>query len=162
MVGREARAQRRVDLSGFFDAIHTFTVYGTLLFLGLVCCYLVIRDFGVDPYAGVRSVAATFFPVIITSFLFLFGKELFEQLGEVPPGWCFVVAGTVAIVLMLVLQIMSETSALPLAPLLLASCFAVLAFSTGALRDNRHLPSYYGFVAGVLLYVVFFGFPLMP
>ena len=38
---------------------------------------------------------------------------------------------------------------------------AVLVFGSGSLRDNKVLPYYYGFVSGLLLFVILFGFPLL-
>jgi len=148
------------DLAPFFQSIHSITSRGTLLFLVLVDCYLVTKQFGHDPYAGMRSVAGALLPIMLASFVFMFGRELFQQLAEVPPLLAFVAAAGAGVVLMLVLQFFSETSFIPLAPLFLSSCFAVLVFSSGALRDNQAMPYYYGIVSGLLVYIILFDFPL--
>src|SRR6185295_14275313 len=144
-----------------YESIHRFTVSGTLLFLVGVGGYLVARDFTHDLYGGGRSLAAALFPVTTASFVFVFAKELFEQLGEVPPGLSFVGAGAAGFVLMVLLEVLADAS-LPLAPLLVSACFALLAFASGSLRDNKALPYYYGMVSGLLIYVILFGFPLQP
>ncbi len=147
-------------LALFLRSIHSTTSRGTLLFLVLIDAYLVAKQFGHDPYAGVRSVAGALLPIMLASFVFLFGRELFQRLAEVPPLLSFVAAAAAGFVLMLVLQFFSETSMIPLAPLFLSSCFAVLAFSSGALRDNQAMPYYYGIVSGLLVYIILFDFPL--
>ena len=159
MIERERRSSGP-DLTGLYESIHVFTVYGTLLFLVMAGGYLVARDFSRDFYGGVRSLAAALFPVTTASFVFVFAKELFEQLGEVPAGLSFVVAGAAGFVLMVLLELLGDSAAMPLAPLLLSACFAVLAFSSGSLRDNKALPYYYGMMSGLLIYVILFGFPL--
>lgn len=158
----ERRAGGGPDLTGIYESIHVLTVYGTLLFIVLVAGFLVVRDFGQDAYVGVRSLAAALLPITIASFVFVFARELFEQLGEIPPGFSFVGAAASGFILMLILLIAGDSSALPLAPLLLSGCFAVLVFGSGSLRDNKVMPFYYGLVSGLLLFVIFFGFPLFP
>ena len=156
----ERRRATGPDLTGVYESIHRLTVYGTLTFLVLVGGYLVACDFGRDVSGGVRSLAAALFPITTASFVFVFARELFEQLGEVPPGVSFLGSAGAGFVLMLMLTILGDSSALPLVPLLLSTCFAVLAFSSGSLRDNKALPYYYGAVSGLLIYVILFGFPL--
>ena len=156
-----ARRSAGPDLTGIYESIHRITVSGTLLFLVAVAGYLVARDFTHDLYGGIRSLAAALFPVTTASFVYLFAKELFEQLGDVPPGLSFVGAAAVGFVLMVLVELLGDAT-LPLVPLLLSACFALLAFSSGVLRDNKALPYYYGTFCGLLVYVILCGFPLLP
>jgi len=51
-------------------------------------------------------------------------------------------------------------SPVPVNELLLSASFSILVFSYVSLPQNKVLSYYYGTVSGLLIYMIFFGFPL--
>lgn len=157
----DRRSGEETNLSGFYEAVHLITVYGTLLFLGLMSIYLVGRASDGGPYPAIRSLAGALFPLVIASFVYIFNKELLEKLGAVHTTLAFLVATAAGVGVMVALRYLASASPIPLAELVLSACFSTLVFSSRSLPDKQALSYYYGVISGMLVYIILFGFPLL-
>ena len=136
-------------------------LYGTPSALVILGIYLVYKAWERGFYAGVRSLAGALLPVVVASLLYVFSREVLTRLATVPTVLGVTIGTALGLAVMAVLHFMAHGSPIPLAELIVFGCFSVLVFSTAAEQGDRSLSWYYGVMCGLLLYVIFFGFPTL-
>ncbi len=141
--------------------IHPFAVSATPGFLAILMVYLVFSAFARGFYPGVRSFAGILLPLIMVTFIFIFQRELLEKLGTIPLFVSVFAALVVGLIVMFAVQLYARSPTVPITELVLSGSFSLLVFSYASLRGNAMLSYYYGMIAGFLLYIIFFGFPLL-
>jgi hypothetical protein len=152
----------RPRMVAVYDSARILTLYGTPILLAAVGLYLNTQAFGRGPSAGLRSLAALLFSVVIASCLYVFHRDLLRSLGRVSPAPGFLIGFAMGIVLMVVLELVPRASAIPLAELTVSGCFSVLVFASVASDGDSVFTYYYGALAGLLLYVIVRGLPAGP
>lgn len=157
----EPTEETRPRHEAFFEMVRTITIYGTLSFLAVVGMYLVFQSFGGGFYPGVRSFAGALLPIIIGSFVYLASRKSLRAVATLHTGISFPIGIVAGVLVMGVLHFFAQESSIPLAELVVASCFSVLVFSSGAAPGDKPLSMYYGVISGLLLYIILFGFPLI-
>jgi len=141
--------------------LHPLTVFGTPAFLLFLLVYFLIRAFVSGLPSGIRSVAGFLLPLIVSTFIFIYQKELLVRLGNLNVIIGFALSLIWGVVLMVMVRIFTDmASPVPVSELVLSSSFSVLVFGYVSLPENKVLAYYYGTVTGLLIYVIFFGFPL--
>lgn len=149
------------DFTEIYKFVHFSATYGTLALLIFLLLFLINTDFVAGTSLGLRSLAASLFPIVIGSFIFAFNRELLEYMGSIHASLAFLISSVVGGSAMFVLQWTPPEMNLPLAELISASSFSLLVFSSGALKQKETLAYYYGYLSGVLLYVILVGVPLL-
>ena len=142
--------------------IHPFTVFGTPTFILILVVYLIIHAFNNSAYSGVRSLSGALLPIIIATYIFIFQEELFANLGKLNILVSFFVSLIWGIITMVLIRFFSTPYFdIPINELVLSSVFCILVFGYVSLPHNKVLSYYYGTVSGFLLYIIFWGFPMM-
>ncbi len=141
--------------------IHPFIVFATPAFILFLMIYLVFNAFRGGFYPGIRSFAGFLLPLIMVTFIFIFQKELLEKLGKIPTIINFFALLILGIVVMIVVRFLGYSSTVPITELVLSSSFSILVFSYVSLRENKMLSYYYGMVSGFLIYIIFWGLPVL-
>ena len=141
--------------------VHPFTVFATPVFVLFLMFHLVFYSFGKGFSSGIRSFAGVLLPLIMVTFIFVFQKELLEKLGKIPALISFFASLIIGIVVMVVVRAFAYSSAVPVTELVLSGSFSILVFSYVGLRENKMLSYYYGMISGFLIYIIFWGFPVL-
>ena len=141
--------------------VHPFTVFATPVFVLLLMIYLVFYAFRGGFYPGVRSFAGVLLPLIMVTFIFIFQKELLEKLGKIHTLISFFISLIIGIVVMVVVRSFGHSSTVPITELVLSGSFSILVFSYVSLQENKMLSYYYGMISGFLIYIIFWGFPVL-
>ena len=141
--------------------VHPFTIFATPLFILLLMGYLVFHAFSSGIYPGIRSFAGILLPLIMVTFIFIFQKELLEKLGRIPTLISFFSSLIIGIVVMVVIRFFAYSLPIPITELVLSGSFSILIFSYVSLQENRMLSYYYGMISGFLIYIIFWGFPVL-
>ena len=141
--------------------VHPFTVFATPVFVLFLMFNLVFYSFGKGFSSGIRSFAGVLLPLIMVTFIFVFQKELLEKLGKIPALISFFASLIIGIVVMVVVRAFAYSSAVPVTELVLSGSFSILVFSYVGLRENKMLSYYYGMISGFLIYIIFWGFPVL-
>lgn len=150
----------RPGVEGVHEVARVITLYGTLTFLAVVCFFLIVESFNQGFSSGFRSFAAVLFPIIIGSYLFVFNKDVLVRVGQTPTTMGFILGLIFGALVMLSLRFFDQSSGLPVSELVTSGCFAALVFSSSAVPGDQSLSYYYGSISGMLLYIIFLGFPL--
>jgi len=141
--------------------LHPLTVFGTPAFLLSLLIYFLVRAFLTGLPSGIRSVSGFLLPLIVSTFVFIYQKELLTKLGDLNVIIGFVISLAWGVGLMMIVEAFTNrASPVPVSELVLSASFSVLVFGYVSLPQNKVLAYYYGTVSGLLIYVVFFGFPL--
>lgn len=141
--------------------VHPFTIFSTPFFVLLLMIYLVFYAFREGIYIGIRSFAGILLPLIIVTFIFIFERELLEKLGKIPTLISLFASLIVGIIVMVLIRFFAHSSAVPITELVLSGSFSILVFSYVSLRENKMLSFYYGMIFGFLIYIIFWGFPVL-
>ncbi len=141
--------------------LHPLTVFGTPSFLLILLIYFLARAFMQGLPYGIRSVAGFLLPLIFSTFIFIYQKELLAKLGDVNVVISFIISLGWGMIIMVIIRIFTAMSSpVPVTELMLSASFSILVFSYVTLPQNKVLSYYYGIVCGLLIYMIFFGFPL--
>jgi hypothetical protein len=141
--------------------LHPLTIFGTPAFLLSLLIYFLVRAFANGLPSGIRSVSGFLLPLIISTFIFIYQKDLLAKLGDLNVIIGFAISFVWGVVLMVIVGVFTDiASPVPVNELVLSSSFSVLVFGYVSLPENKVLAYYYGTVSGLLIYVIFFGFPL--
>ncbi|RMD98639.1 MAG: hypothetical protein D6816_15980 [Bacteroidetes bacterium] len=143
------------------DSARFFTVYGTPACLAFIAFYLVMAAFGFGLSAGLRSLASVLLPLILTSFLFVFRREVLERVAALATLPAFAAGLLMGLLVMAALAFWTRGAAIPLPELLVSGCFSLLVFAAAADAGTRGLAIYYGVMSGLLVYLVLWGVPIM-
>jgi hypothetical protein len=95
------------------------------------------------------------------TFIFIFQRELIEKLGKIPIILSFTISLLVGLLVMVVIGYFFRGQSVPVTELVLSGSFSILVFSYVSLQGNEILSYYYGMVTGFLLFIIFFGFPVL-
>lgn len=155
--------------ASLYDAIRFFTVFGTLALLACLALYLLTLAFRSGFHPGIRSLAGILLPLLAGSCVFVLNRDSLARLRALPAAVSFSMSLAMGALIMLALRFLVDHSPIPITELLIASCVSVLVFASDSLpklafetpeaKGDRVLAFYYGVASGMLLYVVFFGFP---
>ncbi len=167
MMGMDTEVEAlRTAVSRYFRVydtiVHPFAVIAAPAFLLVLILYLVMAAFDRGFYPGVRSFAGVLFPLVMVAFVFVFQREFLATLARVPTFLSFLLALGVGAIAMVVIQLYARSSNIPITELVLSASFSVLVFGHASQRGNKVLSYYYGMISGVLLYIIFVGFPALP
>ena len=162
----ELETQPKASLYGL---VRFLTVFGTLGSLACLALYLVWLAFQSGFYAGIRSTAGILLPILAGSFAFVVSRDSLRRIHALPVGIAFSGSLVAGALVMAVLRFVVPLSPIPVAEILVASCISVLVFASDSLprlaldtpppSADRPLALFYGVAAGMLLYIVLFGFP---
>ena len=141
--------------------VHPFTIVATPLFILLLMIYLIYNSFTSGVYAGIRSFAGCLLPLILVTFIFIFQRDLLERLGKISTLLSFIISLFIGVLLMVVIGSLANNQSIPITELVLSGSFSILVFSYVSLEGNKMLSYYYGMISGFLLFIIFFGFPLL-
>lgn len=162
----ELETQPKASLYGL---VRFLTVFGTLGSLGCLALYLVWLAFRSGFHAGIRSTSGILLPILAGSFAFVVSRDSLRRIQALPVGIAFSGSLVAGALVMAVLRLVVPLSPIPVAEILVASCISVLVFASDSLprlafdtpppAADRPLALFYGVAAGMLLYIVLFGFP---
>ena len=140
--------------------VHPFALTATPVFLFLLTAYFVVQGFQDDLYLGIRSLCGALLPLILITFIHEFRKDLLVQLGSQNTLVSLILSSVWGFALMLILRVFNRyLHNIPLNELILSGSFSVLVFTYYHDEENRAKAYYYGLIAGLLIYVILFGFP---
>ncbi len=141
------------------QVIHPTAVFLPPAVLLLLMTYLVLAAFDDGLRTGIRSLAGVLFPLSLVTFVYLFQREWLAWLGRFPAIGGFLVTLVAGLVVMAVIRLAGRPG-VPFTELVLSANFSLLAFSHATVRGNRVSAHSYGMISGMLLYIIFFGFPV--
>lgn len=152
-----------------YEFVRTAVMLATLVCLVAICIYLVVTAFGISPAAGIRSTAGIILPLVIGGFLAVFNRGLLDKASKLPPAVAFPVAAAFGIVVMLLLQNIGALRTVPVAELIVSAGLTTLLYAPGSMpgitqvtaQSDVWVAYYFGVVSGMLVYVVFMGFPFI-
>jgi hypothetical protein len=155
------------DRNERFDFIKVAVMLGTLLSLAFICGYFAISAFAISGSAGIRSLAGILLPLVIGGFLAVFNRRLFEKAAGVPFAAAFVVSLVFGVIVMTLMRYIDSLRFAPIAELIIGSVLTLFLYAPGAMkgitadttRNDVWMAYYFGLVSGMLIYVVFMGFP---
>ncbi len=150
----ETRAMPSLD-----GVTRSIAVLGTLGALAHLAYDLVSIAFQLGLRIGIRSAVALIVPIFAGSYVFVAHRDFLRRIRRLPAALRFsaaLVAGTLA---MASIRFFLVLYPLPIAELVIASCIAVLAFTSGSPPGSSRPLAPYGLAAGMLLYLVCFGVP---
>lgn len=155
--------------SSTYEVIRMTVMLGTILTLALVCFYLVSIAFDRSLAAGIRSFAGVLLPLVAGGFVFVFKRSLLGKLADLPLPLSFLFGLGFGVLLMVMIANLEVLQFAPIAELVVASGLSLFLFSPGSLhglttirqsdQPDRWLSYYFGFVSGLLGYVVSMGVP---
>lgn len=140
------------------EVVHPLTIFLPPAILLLLMTYFVLAGFSDSLLAGIRSTAAVLLPLSLVTFVFIFQREWLAKLGTLSPFMSFAIAMLVGLVVMFVIRLYARSAA-PISELVLSASFSLLVFSHANLRGEKISAYSYGMICGILLYIVFLGFP---
>jgi hypothetical protein len=142
------------------SVLYPFASFAAPAFILLLIVLFISRAFSDDLSHGLRSFSAALLPLMAVTYLTMSRKtELSRQASKAPSWFTFAVMFAVGVALM---PILSVSSSLPFAELVLSGCFSVLVAGSVLIGDRDKAMSYYfGLILGVLSFVVLAGFPVL-
>lgn len=151
-----------------YDWISIVVMLATLASLLIICLHLVVSAYNVDAATGIRSTAGIFLPLVVGGFLAVFKRELFAGAAALRSPVAFGLALVFGVIVMLLLRHVESLRFAPVAELVIAAGLTVLLYAPGSMpgiiretaRSDVWQAYYFGVVAGMLGYIVLFGFPV--
>ncbi len=152
-----------------YEFIRIAVMLSTLVGLVAICLYLVVTAFGIGTSTGVRSAAGIILPLVIGGFLAVFNRALLDKASRLPPSVAFVVAAAFGVAVMLLMKNIEALRAAPIAELVVSAGLSTLLYAPGSVfgiteattKSDVWMAYYFGVVSGMLVYVVFMGFPFI-
>ncbi len=141
--------------------LHPFAVFAMpLITIGLILL-LLVRAFRLGLRDGIRSLAAVLLPLVVLTFVFMYQKPLFAEIGNIPTIIGFVASAFVGIAVMVVIRFLANLAFfIPFAEILLSATLTMLVFSYVGLPRSGVLAYCYGMLSGFLVFVIVLGVPL--
>ncbi len=141
--------------------LHPFAVFATpLITIGLILL-LMVRAFRLSVMEGIRSLSAVLLPPVVLTFVFMYQKSLFVEIGNIPTIIGFIASLVIGIAVMVVVRFLANLSFfIPFAEILLSGTLAMLVFSYISLQKSSVLAYCYGMLSGFLIFVILLGVPL--
>ncbi len=136
--------------------LYPFAISATPVMLLSLLGYLVTKAFTVDLNSGVRSFASVMLPLMTVTYLIKYRRESLSGAGRAPNWAAFSVMLAFGL---LAMRVLSLSTSVPAAELVLSGSFAVLVFSYVVLPRDKMIAYYFGAILGSLAYVVLWGFP---
>ncbi len=142
--------------------LHPFAVVATpLITIGLILL-LMVRAFRLSLKEGVRSLSAVLLPLVVLTFVFMYQKSLFVEIGNIPTIIGFIASLLIGIAVMVVIRFLANLSFfIPFAEILLSGTLTMLVFSYISLQKSSVLAYCYGMLSGFLIFVILLGVPLV-
>lgn len=152
-----------------YELVRIGVMLFALLSLAAICLYLVVSAFQAGISLGIRSTAGVLLPMVLGGFLAVFKRELFDKVSRLPAVAAFLIAAAFGATVMLLLENIDALRAAPIAELVIAGGLTILLYAPGSMpgivRDTTRrevwIAYYFGLVSGMLVYVVFVGFPFL-
>lgn len=141
--------------------LHPFAVFATpVITIGLILL-LLVRAFRLSLSDGIRSLSAVLLPLVVLTFVFMYQKRLFVEIGNIPTIIGFMASLLVGIAVMVVIRFLANMAFfIPFAEILLSGTLTTLAFSYLSLQKSGVLAYCYGLLSGFLIFVILLGVPL--
>lgn len=142
-------------------ALHPFAVVATPLITIVLILLLMVRAFRLSLTEGIRSLSAVLLPLVILTFVFMYQKNLFVEIGNIPTIIGFIASLLIGVVVMIVVRFLANLSFfIPFAEILLSGTLTMLVFSYISLQKSSVLAYCYGMLSGFLIFVILLGVPL--
>ncbi len=144
------------------DVLHPFAVFATpLITIGLILL-LLVRAFRLSLKDGVRSLSAVLLPLVVLTFVFMYEKRLFVEIGNIPAIVGFIASLLIGVAVMVVIRFLANLAFfIPFAEILLSGTLTTLVFSYVSLQRSGVLAYCYGMLSGFLIFVIVLGVPLV-
>ncbi len=141
--------------------LHPFAVFATpLITIGLILL-LMVRAFRLSLKEGIRSLSAVLLPLVVLTFVFMYEKQMFVEIGNIPAIIGFLASLAIGIAVMLVVRFLANLSFfIPFAEILLSGTLTTLVFSYISLQKSGVLAYCYGMLSGFLIFIILLGVPL--
>jgi hypothetical protein len=120
---------------------------------------VVALEFRLGTRIGIRSILVLALPLLAGGYLSAVHPALRQRIGALPAAVRFMAALAAGALTMAAIRQFSQLYPLPAAELAVASCFAVIAFGSGASRARGRSLAPWGIAAGMLGYVALLGIP---
>lgn len=143
------------------EVIHPLTVFLPLAILLLLMTYFVLAAFNDGFRPGIRSFAAVLLPLSLVTFVFIFQRGWLATLSTLSAFASFLVSMPIGLIIMVAIRLYGRSSTAPITELILSASFSLLVFSHASLRGPKISAYSYGMICGMLLYIVFLGFPTL-
>ncbi len=141
--------------------LHPATIFGTPSIIFILLVYFVVTAFMGAMPDGLRSFAGALLPMIIATYIYIYQKDLINNLGKFNSLYSLVGMMALGIGIMIMIKTVGQAfEGLPIKEVVLSSVFSLLVFSYVVLDENKVLSYFYGLVVGFLLYIIFVGLPL--
>lgn len=142
--------------------LHPFAVVATpLITIGLILL-LMVRAFRLSLTEGIRSLSAALLPLVVLTFVFMYQKSLFVEIGNIPTIIGFIASLFIGVAVMIVVRFLANLSFfIPFAEILLSGTLTMLVFSYISLQKSSVLAYCYGMLSGFLIFVILLGAPLV-
>jgi hypothetical protein len=141
--------------------VQPLALTATPISLFILTAYLVVQGFQEDRLVGFRSLCGALLPLILITFTHEFGREILIHLGSQKIFWSLIFSSFWGFSLMAILRVFNHyLHNIPLNELILSGSFSVLVFTYYHDERNRAKAYYYGMIAGLLTYIILFGFPV--
>ncbi|MGE5664553.1 MAG: hypothetical protein ACM31I_09520 [Deltaproteobacteria bacterium] len=143
------------------NILHPFAVFAMpVITIGLILL-LMVRAFRLSLSDGIRSLSAVLLPLVVLTFVFMYEKRLFVEIGNIPTIIGFMASLLVGVVVMVVIRFLAGVAFfIPFAEILLSGTLTTLAFSYLSLQKSGVLVYCYGMLSGFLIFVILLGAPL--
>ncbi len=141
--------------------LHPFAVFATpVITIGLILL-LLVRAFRLSLTDGIRSLSAVLLPLVVLTFVFMYQKSLFVEIGNIPTIIGFIASAVIGIAVMVVIRYLANLAFfIPFAEILLSGTLTMLVFSYISLQKSGVLAYCYGMLSGFLIFVILLGIPL--
>lgn len=154
MTGSEARPKLSL-----FGVARIGVVLGTLGALAYLAYEVVSISFRLGPRIGIRSVLSLIVPIFAASYAFVMHRGFVHRVRHLPAALRFSAALVAGALAMASLRFFLVFYPFPIAELVIASCIAALAFTTGSPPGSNRPVAPFGLAAGLLLYFFVYGAP---
>jgi hypothetical protein len=142
-----------------FGVIHFLIAFATLGALAVLAYEVVSIAFRLGTRIAVRSVLALIVPIFVGSYAFVAHRNFVHRVRRLPAALRFSASLAAGALAMASLRFFLVFYPFPIAELMIASCMAVLAFTSASLPGSNRPLAPYGLAAGMLLYLVVYGVP---
>ncbi|MGP1373356.1 MAG: hypothetical protein ACTS3T_11050 [Almyronema sp.] len=153
MINKQPNRSKKSGSNRFLTAVNFLAIATTVAILGGFIVYFVVASFDNSVGSGVRSLAATFLPVIVLTYIGRY-SQLFRSQHRVPLFNIFFIYAVWLIILMLVVRLINHET-FPIGELLFSGTLATIFWRDDTKSFRGILSCSYGVLVGFLVYVIF-------
>ena len=160
--GDPGRAMSEVETrpkQSFFAVVQPLIAVATLGALAVLAYEVVSIAFRLGPRIAIRSVLALIVPIFAGSYAFVSHRNFVHRVRRLPAALRFSASLAAGALAMASLRYFLLFYPFPIAELMIASCMAVLVFTSTSLPGSNRPLAPYGLAAGMILYLVVYGVP---